>query len=222
MALELIKDREVLSERADEIDLQKDWKKMRRVIKNLKKYLDTHPFSLAISAPQIGYPIRIFALRFGGNDIHYFINPIIKKTLTPTLSREVCDSVDGEFIIPRYNEIIAIYQTPDAKVVGLPTENRFIETAAFLFQQMDDLLNGILLDDYGFPVLQEFREASKKEQEELIDYYLQQLKLKAEKLNKEVEESKDLKQAKDAIDFMTAISLGKVELGDPENKVEKK
>ena len=87
---------------------------------------------------------------------------------------------------------------------------------------MDDLLNGILLDDYGLPVLQEFREASKEEQEELIDYYLQQLKIKAETLNKEVEESKDLKQAKDAIDFMTAISLGKVELGDPENKVEKK
>ena len=38
MALELIRDREVLSERADEIDLQKDWKKMRRVIKNLKKH----------------------------------------------------------------------------------------------------------------------------------------------------------------------------------------
>ena len=91
-----------------------------------------------------------------------------------------------------------------------------------MFQQMQDLLDGILLDDYGLPVLQEFREASKEEQEELIDYYLQQLKTKAETLNKEVEESKDLKQAKDAIDFMTAVSLGKVELGDPESKVEKK
>ena len=220
--MELIKDKEKLSERANEIDLQRDWKKMRKVIKNLKKYLETHPFSIAISAPQLGYPYRIFALRFGSDDIHYFINPMIKKTLTPILSRETCDSVDGEFIIPRYKEIIAIYQVPKSDIVGYPEENRFIGTAAFFFQQMNDLLNGILLDDYGLPVLQEFREASKEEQEEIIDYYLQQLRLKSEKLNKEVEEDKDLKQAKDAIDFMTAVSLGKVELGDPENKVEKK
>lgn len=201
--------KEKLSDRAMEIDAQVNYLKVKTIIKDLKDTMYANPDIISLAAPQIGQAYRIFCIRFSNGDIRAFINPMIIKREDLVLSREVNASIKGkEFIIPRNKIIHAAYQLP----TGNSEVNKFEDAPGFIFQQMVDLLDGVLLDDYGLEVIPEFDEASDEEREEVIKAYIDSLKLEETNLKDEINANPELKKMNDSIEFMTKVALGDVKL----------
>lgn len=169
-----------------------------------------------LTAPQIGYDKRIFCINFDG-DIRTFINPMIIKTDEVVLSREHCASLENDYIIPRHKEIIAAYQTP----TGKSESNRFLEPVSHIFEQCQDLLDGVLLCDYGLEVTSEFDDATEEEQEEVLEYYLDTLAGVQKELEEQIENDEWLKKTKDAVDFIDSVISGKTKMVPETNEDEK-
>jgi peptide deformylase len=209
--LAIIKDKNKLQDRCNEVNIRVPsiMAEVTKVINDLKETLRANINLLALSAPQIGYKGRVFCIRFANGDIRAFVNPMIVVTSKKMhLSREKCPSVsDTEYIIPRYDDIEVAYQTP----VGNNEENKFLGAPSEVFQQMMNLIDGVLIDDIGLEVLPGFDEATDDEREQIISMYIDSLKTKTDVYTKEVESNPDLKKTNDAIKFMTDVALGKVE-----------
>ena len=213
--LKIITDLEKLHERVDEINLVDEQKVAKRIVKELKDTLKANKDLVALAAPQLGYNYRIFCIKFADNKIQAFINPMISKTEGLHLTREACPSITAkEFIVPRYDRIITIYQELPLK----NQSNKFEGPAAEVFQQMINMLDGILINDFGLEVFPEFDKASKEEQDEVINWYIDQLKATNENFQQEIENDKELKQFKDATDFMTKVALGEITIEPVEQK----
>lgn len=216
---EIITDAQTLSERSLEVDVKKDNDEVRQIVLELKDTLRAHKNGVGLSAPQIGKNKRIFVINFNG-DIRTFINPIITQVKGMALNREGCLSLpDKEYIVPRFNEINVMYQTPLAKTES----KKFLGLAAYIFQHELDHLEGIILSDIGLEVGSEFDNATEEEKAQIINMYLESLDLKKKDLDKEIEENPELKKTKDAIDFMTKVQKGevKVELEKVDDKTNK-
>lgn len=210
MIKEIITDLDLLSNRADEIDVLENKEEVNQIVQDLKDTILENKL-IFLTAPQIGYNKRIFCLNFN-SDIRTFINPMIKEIKEMFISREACPSIPGkEFIVPRHKEIVALYQTP----VGKSEANRFLSPASELFEHCQDLLEGVTLADYGLEVDEVFDKASEEEKEELIKAYLNMLDSTLKMINKEIDEDEDLKKTKEAIDFMTSVALGETEVVQP-------
>ena len=200
---EIITDTELLSGRAEEVDVRKQNKLIRDTIVQLKDAIrDKNLFSLA--APQIGENIRVFVINFNGT-LRSFVNPIITETKGFELSRETCASIPGKtYIRPRANNITVMYQTPLGKIES----RQMVGQAAIVFQHAIDHLDGLLLMDIGIEIDETFDNASDEEKEEFIRMYLDSLDVKRKEVEKEIEENKDLKQLSDAIDFIESVQKG--------------
>lgn len=206
---DIITDEIALSHRALEIDTRTQNKEMREIISNLKKTIKKNGIT-ALSAPAIGVERRIFCVDFSDLEIKSFINPIISGTEGLIISTETCTSIPGKkFIVPRNKEISIIYQDP----MGKPQSRKLVGVAACVFQHELQHLEGITLADIGLEIDEDFEKASKEEQEEVIKAYLESLDIATKALEKEIEENEELKQMSDAIDFMTKVQTGEVELG---------
>jgi len=209
-----IYDKEVLSVRADEINMlknKKNYKLVTTIVGRLKDVLRTNKDIVALSAPQIGYPYRIFCVKFSDDEIRGFVNPLIYKYSPEIhLSREIQlgHNSNVEYIVPRFNEIEMSFQTP----VGNLQSNMFTEVVGEVMQQMDDLLNGVLLEDYGLEVIEGFDEASQEEREEIIKMYLEHLQKQKDDLQKVIEEDKENAKINEAIEFMEQAKLGNIEV----------
>lgn len=211
-AQDIIIDVEKLSDRADEIAIASNRDTVNQIVGELKDTIfENHLTHLA--APQIGYDKRIFCLNFSG-DIRTFINPMIIKIGDTILSREHCSSLPNDYIIPRHKDIVVAYQTP----TGKSESNRFEEPVSCLFEQCQDLLDGVLLCDYGLEITEEFDNATDEEREEVIEYYLHSLNELYERLNEEIESDEMLKKTKDAIDFMDSVVRGETKLTPEKEK----
>lgn len=194
----------LLRERADEIDTRLENKEMRDIISTLKRTMRKTGL-VSLSAPAIGESKRIFCIKYDDEDIKTYINPIIVKATGLSLSKEICSSLEGrKFIRPRNNEIEIMYQTP----LGAPESKQLLGMAAYVFQHEMDHLDGLLLDDIGLEVDEDFDNASEEERQEVIDYYLDSLDMATNKLNEEIQENPKLKQMDDAIKFMTSVYKG--------------
>lgn len=218
-------DKESLNKRADEINMlksKKNYKLVATIIGRLKDVLRTNKDLIALSAPQIGYPYRIFCIKFSDDEIRGFVNPLIYKYSDGMhLSREIQLGHDSaiEYLVPRFDEVEMSFQTP----VGNLQSNLFTETVGEVIQQMDDLLNGVLLEDYGLEVIEGFDEASQEEKEEIIKMYLEHLQNEDKALKEQLEEEdKDNAKINEAIDLMEQAKLGKVEIKFEERKEEPK
>lgn len=186
-------------ERSDEAILA-DEENINKTIKWLKDNLYHNKDLVALAAPQIGVNMRLFCIKFADGDIRTFANPLIVKTKDLHLSRETNISLPNkEFIVPRYNEIEVVYQTP----VGKIEQNLFKDAVSDIFQQMVQLLDGITLDTIGLELVPDWDTYPEEERQQVIDMYLISLKERNESLQKEIEETPELKQINDAIDFMT-------------------
>jgi len=75
-----------------------------------------------------------------------------------------------------------------------------------------DHLDGILLSDIGLEIDEQFDNATQKEKDEVINWYLETLDLKAKELNNEISNNEELKELKDGIDFMTSVYKGETKL----------
>ena len=93
-----------------------------------------------------------------------------------------------------------------------PEHNRFIGFASDLFQQLTNLLDNIYLSDVGVKVPENFDSLSEEERTKFIDEYVDELQQLTKTLNEEIENNSELKQQKDAIEFMKKVSTGEVVL----------
>lgn len=206
---EIIKDLDVLSERADEVDVRKENNETRQIILDLKNTIRENNLK-GLSAPQIGYNKRIFCINFKG-DIRTFINPIISQAKGFTLAKETCSSIPGKvFIRPRNNDIQVMYQTPLAKAES----RRLVGLAAEVFQHELDHLDGLLLTDIGLELSENYDNLSEDEKSVIIKEYLDSLDIKQKEAREEVENNEELKQMDNAINFMEGVITGKVQLDD--------
>ena len=127
---------------------------------------------------------------------------------------------DKEFIVFRPSEIRIRYQDEYAK----PEENILKSPVAETFVRMVNYLDGVVLDEDGLEIDPEwdFDNLSNKDQKQLINYlYPIYIKQRTDKINKIVNEDKDAKELKEAMDFMKAVDEGKVQF-DTSVKSEKK
>lgn len=204
----IVKDLKKLNDRVDEAILENE-EQLNLDTQSIKEVLYKHKELFALSAPQVGIKSRIFCIKFANGDIRTFINPMIIKSSGMHLSRETNASIpDKEFILVRGDEIQATYQTP----VGKVETNLFQGIVSEVFQQMTQLLDGIMISDIGLEVLEGWDEATQEERDQVIDMYLDSLKLKSDELRKEIDESPDLKEIDNAINFMTSVAEGKTKL----------
>ena len=209
--LAIKKDKDFLRTRCDEVKLNMIEKpRVVSIINDIKETLKANVKLVALSASQLGYQERIFCIKFANGDIRAFINPVIAKTEGTHLSREISIGLDEqEYIVPRATSIIATYQTPD--MVDNCDMNKFSGAVAEVFQQMNDLLDGILLEDIGLEILPGWDEASEDEQQEIIAMYLDSLETRKEMLEKEIESNPDAKDMDKAIKFIKELQEGKIE-----------
>ena len=209
MLKEIITEAADLHQRAVEIAVRPNQTEIDQIVEDLKDTIREKQL-LALTAPQLGYARRIFCVNFDG-DIRTFINPMIIKMQGLFLSREHCASVEGEYIIPRHEEIAIAFQTP----TGKPEANQFDHEVAAVIEQCQDLLDGVLLSDYGLLVDEAFDQATDEEREEVLGVYMQSLEETLQQLNQEIERDDTLKQTRDAIDFMESVAKGETALEEP-------
>lgn len=215
--MEIITDINKIDERCDEIDIIKEAKEVRETVLNLKNTVREKGLK-ALSAPLIGSDKRIFVINFDG-DIRSFVNPIISSAKGITLSREKCQALPGkEYIRVRNTSVEVTYFTPLGKI----ETRRFVGMAACVVQHEIDHLDGILLSDIALEIDEDFDKASEEERQEVIDAYLDSLDLSVKKTREMIEADPELKQAEDAIDFLTKLQNGEVTLSQDSVSITKK
>jgi peptide deformylase len=206
--LAISKDLKKLSQRSDEVSTKTEYARISDIVRDLKDTIRANKNLTSLSAPQLGHFDRIFCINFDG-DIRTFINPVITKTEGFKFVREKSPSIpDKEFIVPRNDIIYAVYQKGD----GIPESNKFEGLASEIFQHQLDMLDGVLISDFGLEILPEFDSATDEEKEQLLKEYMKFLKSENEKLNQEIENDPDLKKISDGAKFINAVAKGEVEL----------
>lgn len=205
---DIITDYDKLSERCDEFDLTKKNNEAQEIIVKLKQIIRSDETIAGLSAIQIGYNKRIICINFNG-DIRTFINPIIEKAEGLELSRESCHSIPGkEYIRIRQNKITVTYQTPLAKIETVELAGM----AARVMQHHIDHLDGLLISDVGLEIDEDWDNATDEERQEVIDYYIDSLDIRAKEISKEIAEDKDATQLSNAIKFMNSVREGKTKI----------
>lgn len=205
---DIITDYDKLSERCDEFDLTKKNNEAQEIIVKLKQIIRSDEKIAGLSAIQIGYNKRIICINFNG-DIRTFINPIIEKAEGLELSRESCHSIPGkEYIRIRHNKITVTYQTPLAKIETVELAGM----AARVMQHHIDHLDGLLISDVGLEIDEDWDNATDEERQEVIDYYIDSLDIRAKEISKEIAEDKDATQLSNAIKFMNSVREGKTKI----------
>ena len=206
MSRELVTDAEKLLDRAEEIDTKKDHELVREITLALKEKIREGNL-VYLTAPQIGYNKRMFVMNFNGTLIT-FINPIISSYKGFTVNREKCVSLEGEYLIPRYKSITAVYANPLGKV-----ENKnFVGLGSYVFQHCMDHLDGYPLTVLGLKIDEDFNNATEDEKAELIKAYLDSLDLRAKELEKEIGQDEEAAKMDQAIAFMDSVAKGETQI----------
>ena len=200
MILETITD----IKRADEIvDIKGEAETLVPILQELNDDLQNNEKLLALSAPQIGHNIRVIALKFK-DGIDFFINPLITKRKELTFSREKCITCgDQEYIIPRYNSIDVMF----TKSSGYVSKLNLVGIAAFQFQQMFELIDGIQISDYGLPIDDDFDDLTEDEKIEILNGFRESLKELTTKLNDDIKNDDEALALKKNIDYYTTIAM---------------
>ena len=190
MSRHLVFDVEALRDRCDEVNPIDAQQTVKDLTTKLNKYDDLY----ALAAPQIGIKERVICIKYNNGVIKEYINPMILESSDYHYCIENDISIpEKRFITLRPNKIRIRYQIQTAK----PEEN----------------IDGVALDEDGLEIDNEwnFDELSDKDKKQLINYlYPKFIKQRAENSNKLVDEDKDAKELKEAMEFMKAVDEGKV------------
>ena len=195
-----------LQGRAVEIfDLKEEAEKVSSILTELKDELENNKDLLALAAPQLGHNVRIMALKFE-DKIEFILNPLIVHRSDLKINREKnIQCGDTEYLIPRFEKVEVIYMLSS----GFPKQIEFTGLAAQLFQQMNDILEGLQLSDYGLPIDADFDELSEEDKESIVKTYLDSLQDLQVKLEEDVNNDDRLREQQNTINFLTSIALGK-------------
>ena len=211
--MDIVTDLSKFVERTPEISVTEDRKLLLEIVNKLKDTL-LEKNLISLSAPQIGYPYRVIAVRFfkkaAKPDIRIYINPMISQSKGFTLVRQKCESMpDREFIHPRSTEINMMYQTPEGGSFG----SSFKGNVAFLLQQQVDLLDGITLDTMGLEIDERFDKAPEEEKNELLEAYMRYVEGYKNQLMEDIKNNPDLSAINNAAKFMSSVDAGEIKLG---------
>lgn len=182
------------------------------IIEKLKQYLTENDKVLAISAPQLGIDARIFCIRF--NDIiKTFINPVVTKKSSYAIKPETFESMPGkEILISRPEEVTVVYYTDEFKY----EENKLLGSAARIFDQLNQLLDGILPSELGLvsDVKEDGSLADLTEDEikEVMEVYKQFIAAKTEAYKKAVESDEHAKKAFRQLQFSEKVMNGQANI----------
>ena len=169
--LAVVKDRDTLSERCDEVNVFENKATVRKAINDLKETMKANKDMICLSAPQLGYKYRIFCIRFADEDIKTFVNPIATKVEGKCLMIEHTDAEpDKEYMIQRSERLMAGYQMPGGQYNELSLKYPLAAT----FEYMLDMIDGTLFfkhDALGLPIDGDYHKASKEEKDELHKWY---------------------------------------------------
>lgn len=210
------------SSRADEIDIISDRTLFKKIVKTLSDEIKEKQL-LCLTAPEVGYNYRIFAINFNG-DIQFFTNPKISKGYSKMKISEKMHFtreryLEKDYIIFYFDEIVLNCQT----IKGLPECNKFISPASDLVQSCVNKLDGIYPSDpeIGLEVLEGFDSLTENEQLEIINMFREyQLKLK-NYVNEEISKDEELSKMSKAIEFMDKVAAGEIEFEKLENNSSK-
>lgn len=206
MVKEIVK---ITEERAEEIDASVDKKEVKEIVEDLKDTLNNSNLT-ALSAPQIGYNKRVVCIRFD-DEIKTFINPMLMKSQDLHFQRTFSLYTDKEYIVPLFDTIIVAYQKPNGHVES----NKFEGLASHVMQLYMNLLDSVLVEDYGLEVLEGFDKLKEEEKDKIISMYLEQLKEYNKNYMEEIEKDEMLKQTYDAIRYTTSVVTGETKLKQP-------
>lgn len=214
---EILTDLDELGYRSDEIDIRKEGQEMQKIIGELKSIIREKNLK-GLAAPCINHFKRIMVLNFSG-DLRSFVNPVITKANGLTLSKETCECIpDKTYIRVRNNDIEITYQTPLGKI----ETRKFVGLAAMVAQHEIDHLDGLLLSDVGLEIDEQFENATEEERQEVINAYLDCLDVKQKQIEKEIEQDEVLQKTQKAIEFMTDLQQGKIQVADKITKKKSK
>lgn len=220
--LKIVDDLSKFQDRVDEITARTPFEAVKNTVANLKKTLDANKDLVALCAPQIGSNLRIFCVKMANNRVKAFLNPMIVSSEDKIhLSRETNASIKGkEFIIPRKDTIHVAYQEVDGHVNSESYSGAYGEVV----QQMIQMLDGILLSDYGLDLdevggPEAFDSATPEEKEQVIQMYLDSLKGYSTDLEKQINENPDLKKINDNINFIAEYIKGDIKPVDKEGNI---
>ena len=219
--LRIITDLSKFQERVDEINNATPAEAVKHAVSQLKQTLIANKDLVGLCAPQIGINLRIFCIKTANNRVRAFLNPLLVSGEGLHLSREVNPSFpDKQFIIPRKDTIHVAFQ----EVMGQANSESYSGAYAEIVQQMIEMLDGILLSDYGLDLddvggPEEFDKASEKDKQALIQMYLESLKSSSADLKATIEANPALKQINDNIDFMTEYLKGDIKPVDKDGNI---
>lgn len=206
--MELITSEEVLHSRATETDTVSNNAEVRETILKMKEAVREKNL-VGLTAPQVGVDMRIVVLNFDG-DVRTFINPVVSNRKGIELSREVCEIDGKEYIVPRNNDIDIYYTTPLGKI----EHRQLLGMAAKVMLHQLDILDGITASDFGLEVMEGFDEASDEDKDKIIKMYLDSLDLLGKQVEEELKNDEDAQQIKNAVNFITKVRKGEVQISD--------
>lgn len=195
------------------------------IIAEIKEVMEKHLEIPALAAQQIGIDARIFCIRFS-DTIKTFINPIITKKSGSVIAPETFTSMPGkEILISRPEELTVVYYTDEFKY----EDNKLMGLAARIFDQMGQLLDGILPSDLGLVSDIEtdgsIGDLSDEDFNELAAVYKQFVKVKTDALKKEMEADKTLSKQFKELSFTESVINGRtllVDEGQPMNREQRR
>ena len=162
-----------------------------------------------ITASLIGYDKRIMALKFE-DKIEFLINPVItqKKKEDYQVVKQKDLFSNQYYIIPRFKEIEVYYTDKDKKVQRI----EFKSDAAYLYQQLSDLLSGLLIDDYGMPIDDDFNDLTDEEKGQIVEQYMKSFEEAHEFIQNEIDQDPKLHDIQKTIAFMESVNKGETKL----------
>lgn len=184
----------------------------KQIIAELTEIMENDKTIIALAAPQIGINKRVFCIRF--NDvIKTFINPIITKKAGCSIRPEICSALPGkEILIARPEEITTVYYNDVLKY----EDNKLLGPAARIFDQMSQLLDGILPSDLGLVSdIEEdgsLADATEEEIQQIIEYYKQFIRAKTRALEESINTSEEEATVYRQLKFTESVINGRTQI----------
>lgn len=174
----------------------------------MQKELENNEFA-GITASLIGYDKRIIALKFE-DKIEFLINPLItkKKKEDYQVVKQKDLFSNQYYIIPRFKEIELFYTDRDKNVQKLNLKG----DASYFYQQLNDLLGGITIDDYGMPIDDDFDDLTDEEKGQIVEQYMKSFEEAHEFIQSEINQDPMLHDISKTLAFIDSVNKGETTL----------
>jgi len=193
-----------------------DKTEVEEIIKDIKEVMESDPTIVSLAAPQIGIKKRIFCIRFN-DTIKTFINPIITKKSGCLIGPETYLTLKGkEILIARPEEVSVVYYNDEFKY----EDNKLVGIGARIFDQMAQLLDGILPTDLGLVSdIEEdgsIADATEEEQKAIIECYKQFVAAKTKAYVDEINKDETDTKLYNNLRFTESVINGKTQVVEEE------